>query len=52
MIKKQSCSVGNNLSLTYLRLQAKLVGKYRDGLKIYKGEEIVFDEERFYESFK
>lgn len=51
-LRKTNLGVGENLSLAFLRAQAKLIGSYRYGLKFHPGEPIMFDDDTFIESFK
>ncbi|XP_078488780.1 DENN domain-containing protein 1C isoform X3 [Ciona intestinalis] len=52
LLRKPTVMVGTNLSMAFLRAQARLIGGYRDGLKFRPGEAIVFDEDAFIESYK
>ena len=52
LLRKDEVKVGQNLALAFLRTQARLIGGYRRGLKFRQGEPIVFDEDKFIESYK
>ncbi|CAK8691182.1 unnamed protein product [Clavelina lepadiformis] len=52
LLKKQTIAIGTNLSMAFLRTQARLIGGYRNGLKFKPGEPILFDEGLFIEHFR
>ena len=52
LLRKPDVRMGRGLALAFLRTQARLIGGYRRGLKFKQGEPIVFDEERFVESYR
>ena len=52
LLRKSNAAMGKNISLAFLRTQARLIGGYRYGLTFRPGEPILFDEDKFIEAYK
>jgi len=52
LLKKPDIRQGTNLSLAYLKLQARLLGPYRSGIRLHDNKDLRFDQDYFLESFK